>query len=411
MSSHPEAVLIGGFGQLRPLAAAGLFPLVVRRSPRDILRYSRHFRDSGLVMPDGERDEQPFVDALLRLSATLPERPVLYYGDDRLLRFVARNQQRLREGYRFEMPDRELVEACLDKTRFCALGERVGLALPRQLVATPELDAAQIERTIGFPCALKPDSHDGWFDSEAVRERGRGPQKILRADDRAECEAALAAIRRFSDRFIVQEFIPGGEDRIYSFHAYVSRRPRPRAAYVGRKIRTLPSLAGESTMVRLVANDEVMRLGWETTERLGLTGLIKIDFKHDVARDRYYVLEVNLRSTLWNQLGARCGINLPELAYRDLCDQPCETGSEYRTDVRWLHLTRDLRTFFGDYYPSGQLTLGRWLRSYAGPTTYAVFAWDDPLPCLAHWATTLRKAGRRVLQRVRSRPAPGRHAA
>jgi hypothetical protein len=86
-------------------------------------------------------------------------------------------------------------------------------------------------------------------------------------------------------------------------------------------------------MVRLVANDEVMRLGWETTERLGLTGLIKIDFKHDVARDRYYVLEVNLRSTLWNH-PVHCG---PQARY-SASKARLEMTAAWRRHIRQLPL-------------------------------------------------------------------------
>jgi predicted ATP-grasp superfamily ATP-dependent carboligase len=210
-------------------------------------------------------------------------------------------------------------------------------------------------------------------------------------------------MRRYTDRFVVQEFVPGGEDRIYSFHAYVPRGSLPRVGYIGRKVRTYPSMGGESTLVTLVHNEEVMRAGWETVDRLGLTGIMKIDFKQHAETGRYYVLEVNLRCSLWTQLGARCGVNLVELAYRDLCGLSYEAVSEYRTDVCWLHVLRDVQTFFQEYRPKGHLSLGGWLRSYLGPKVYSTFAWDDPLPSILHLAAMVRSRSSRALEALRCR--------
>jgi predicted ATP-grasp superfamily ATP-dependent carboligase len=396
-------VLIGGFGQLRPLTAAGIRPLIVSRRRGDLLRYSRYYRATNLAVPANlDRDGAQLADDLVRLARSLATPPVLFFGDDEVLRFVARYQEPLREAFRFQMPARDLVETCLDKTRFLEIARKAGLAVPRQRCGSPTLGVDDIERLIGFPCALKPATHDRWFASGAMASLGGMPQKILRADDRASCAAALATIRAHSSRFVVQQYIPGGEEQVYSFHAYVPGRPLPRVAYAGRKIRTYPSMGGESTLVQLVHAPELLEQGWRAVDRLGLTGLVKIDFKRDVTTGRQYLLEVNLRSTLWNQLGARCGINLPELAYRDACGMTYDAPAGYRTDVRWLHLARDVRTCFRDYYPSGKLSAAGWLRSYCGPMTYATFAWDDPLPGLVSWGQALRKAcgggGRRPVQ-------------
>lgn len=402
----PEAVLIGGFGQLRPLIAAGIHPLIVARKPDDLLRHSRYYRATDLAVPaDLERDGEWFADALVRLAWSRDAPPVLFFGDDEMLRFVASHRERLQKVYRFQMPERDLVEACLDKTRFLELARQTSLMVPRQCDGSPSLDAAGIERRIGFPCAFKPDRHDGWFTSGALDSVRGMPQKILRADDRTQCEAALATIRAHSPRFVVQQYIPGGEDQVYSFHAYVPGRPLPRVAYAGCKVRTYPSMGGESTLVQLVHAPALIEQGWEIVDRLGLTGLVKIDFKHDRATGRDYLLEINLRSTLWNQLGARCGINLPELAYLDACGMTYDAPAGYRTDVRWLHLTRDVRTFVRDYYPSGQLSAADWVRSYRGPMTYATFAWDDPVPSLVHWARVVRKACGGLVRRPRANAA------
>jgi predicted ATP-grasp superfamily ATP-dependent carboligase len=126
---------------------------------------------------------------------------------------------------------------------------------------------------------------------------------------------------------------------------------------------------------------------------------MKIDFKRDVESGRAYVLEVNLRWSLWTQLGARCGINLAELAYRDQCGLSYDPPTRYRTDVCWLHLAQDVLTFFGDYRPRGELSTPAWLRSYFRPKVYSRFAWDDPMPTVLHLLDVVKNASNRLVRR------------
>ena len=226
------------------------------------------------------------------------------------------------------------------------------------------------------------------------------PRKVLFADHIDACATALSRIRQFSDEFIVQEHVEGGEDEVYSFHAYRPAGGPITAAFVGRKVRTYPSENGESTFLKLVHNAEVQRLGQEIVRKMDIRGPVKIDFKRDRARDRFYLLEVNLRYTLWNYLGARCGVNLPLLAYQDVCGLTQRLPDNYRTDINWLHFENDARTFFKDYRPSGQLSLSAWIGTLMQPKVCAVFAWKDPLPFFIQASRSITRLGKTLLRRV-----------
>ncbi len=376
------AVVIGGLILLRQLEGTGIPFVLIPRAPKDPSAYSRFYRGVGLTMEDLIGNEALFLDRLIELAKGYPEKPVLFFGDDWVLFFVTRHRSVLSEYFRFTMPEQRILEECSDKMAFAKLAQEYDLPVPKSLVESPSLDCAQIEEGIGYPCVFKPDSHLGWFESEAVKDAGDMPQKVLLAQNREECEHALSGIRKFTDKFVVQEFIRGGEEEIYSFHTFVGRDGKPVASYVGKKIRTYPSMGGESSYVGLIRDEEVTRLGLEVAEKLGIRGVMKIDFKKDVDSGRFFVLEINLRFTLWNHLGARAGINLAELVYRDLCDLPMEVPSDYKDDLRWLHLGRDFRSFVKDYRPSGQLTTWQWLSSLMHPKVYAMFEWRDPMPFL-----------------------------
>jgi predicted ATP-grasp superfamily ATP-dependent carboligase len=200
--------------------------------------------------------------------------------------------------------------------------------------------------------------------------------------------------------FVAQRFVSGGEERIYSYHAYLDDSSEPLGEFAGKKIRTYPMEAGVSTYLELVKDPEVMALGRRASSALGLVGPVKFDFKRDALDERLYLFEVNTRFTLWCYLGAACGVNLPKIAYSDLVGENPSLPEDYRTGVRWLSFGNDLRAFMRDYRPSGKLSLADYLRSFRGQKVYDVFSWRDPLPL----GVTMLNYSRALASRI----APGR---
>jgi predicted ATP-grasp superfamily ATP-dependent carboligase len=195
----------------------------------------------------------------------------------------------------------------------------------------------------------------------------------------------------------VQQYIPGGEDLIYSYHAYVDEHFRPLGEFAGRKLRTYPKHAGVSTYLELVHEPELLRIGREVIDRIGLIGPVKLDFKRAADTGQFHLLEVNPRYTLWNHLGAAAGINLPMIAHADLTGRPVPTASSYRAGVRWLSFGNDLRAFLRDYRPEG-MSVGEWLQSFRAPKVYDIFSWGDPLPFFANALRFSGALSRRLLK-------------
>jgi predicted ATP-grasp superfamily ATP-dependent carboligase len=398
-TERASAIIAADLDLLRPFVGTGVPTLMLFAPKHRHLRHSRIVRD-WTAIPDPSVDPEAALKRLVDVAARFPEKPVLYYADDAMLRLVYEHRAPLAAHYRFLMPDAPTVAACQDKLLFDALAARAEIPVPRTALGRDVAGAADVAE-FGFPLVLKPSTHVKWFQSDAVALAGGRSRKVLVAEDKAEFERLLAATRRFTDRFVVQEFIPGGEDNVYSFHAYADENSAILASFVGRKIRTNPMVGGESACITLVRDFAVLRLGREIVRRLALKGPLKIDVKRDPRTGRDFVLEINLRYNLWHQLGAACGVNLPLAAYRHLTGLPAERRGDYRTDVRWLDLYGDLKAFWSDYRPSGAYTIGSYLRSLRGPKVFHLFAPSDPLPLLlSGWSLLAARA-----RRIRDRPA------
>lgn len=373
-----QAVILADLDLLRPFVGAGISTTLLLTPMRRYMRFSRHVRDWRPI-PDPARDPDRALETLLMTAGTFAEKPVLFYADDAALALLRRHRALIESAYRILTPDDEMMDICADKTRFAEFAHANGITTPRGVCGDHDAIAEFADR-VGFPLAIKPASHIDWFASEAVALAGGRTRKIVLARDRGELDRFVAAARRFAPRFLVQEFIPGRESQIFSYHAFLGRDHAPIASFVGRKIRTNPSVGGESSYVELALDGSISRLGEEIARRLKLRGPVKIDVKRDPRSGRDHVLEVNLRYNLWHQLGAANGVNLPLCAYRHLTGAPAAADPAPRTDIRWLDIGADLSGLVRDYRPAGELTVASYLRSLRGPKVHHIFAWDDPVP-------------------------------
>src|SRR4051794_32830610 len=118
---NPLACIMGDMDLVRPLGLAGIPCAVVARTG-DPPRFSR-FTRAALDWMDPWGQVEELVQALLRFGSAQPEPPVLFYQEDGHLLLVSRHRDRLKEVFRFVIPDLNLVEDLVDKSRFQVLAE------------------------------------------------------------------------------------------------------------------------------------------------------------------------------------------------------------------------------------------------------------------------------------------------
>ena len=97
---------------------------------------------------------------------------------------------------------------------------------------------------------FKPVTHVGWYHSDIVVEAGAKPFKALLAETREEFLTLWNKMNLFDRDFVIQEYVPGDDNCIYSFHAYLDEHSRPLGSFVGRKIRTYPKRSGREHLPR-----------------------------------------------------------------------------------------------------------------------------------------------------------------
>ncbi len=99
------AVVIGGLTLLHSFLGTAIPIISVPPSRSDLVRYSRLYHPSAAnvgVLRTGGDDR--FLEQLVRIANQARCRPVLYYGDDRVLGFVARNRDSLERHFLLNLP-------------------------------------------------------------------------------------------------------------------------------------------------------------------------------------------------------------------------------------------------------------------------------------------------------------------
>ena len=364
-ADQPLACVMGGMDLVRPLALFGVRSAVVAR-PGSPALYSR-FTHTALCR-DGffERDDD-LVDALEWFAAAQPQPPVLFFEEDAQLLLVSRHRDRLARVFRFAIAERELVEDLVDKSRFHALAERLRLPVPATRRLDPGADC-DADLDLRFPLVVKPLMRSPAWD---VLAHGH---KALQIDTPATLRALWPRLKELGRPLLAQELVPGGEDRIESYHVYVDGTGRITAEFTGRKIRTYPITCGHSTALQISDAADVRREGRAAVEKLGLTGVAKLDFKR-APDGRLALLEINPRFNLWHHLGAVAGVNFPALVYADLVGLPRPATRPARAGTRWCSIWND--------FPAARaagLPLWRWLPWMLGCEAKSAVAWDDPMP-------------------------------
>jgi D-aspartate ligase len=375
-----QAWVLGAIDLVRALKLAGISTVVVA-GPDDPARYSRAAIVT-LDPGDGSRDPPSSVASLLASAADQPEPPTLYYDNDADLLLVSRHRDRLAGGFRFVVPGAELVEDLVDKGRFQALARRLDLPVP----AAVRCSSRELGEDPGlrFPLVVKPISrHDGGW-TQVVGA------KAARAADRGELAALGARLGDAGIGVLVQEVVPGPEDRIESYHVFVDERGAIVGEFTGRKLRTYPPAFGFSTAVTITAAPDVRELGRRVIAALELRGVAKVDFKRGPDGE-LNLLEINPRFNLWHHPGALAGVNLPALVHARLRGQRAAPAGPARAGVTWCS-SHDLQAARAE-----GIGIVHWLRFAAHCNARSGFAWDDPFPIPR---AALHRAGRRLRERA-----------
>jgi predicted ATP-grasp superfamily ATP-dependent carboligase len=372
LSERPAVVfglLWAGLALARSLGRSGVPVTGIAYEPTDFGVRSRHLARRIPAAPD--RDE--LLLAALR-EAAHGGRPVLFPERDESVHVVLRHWDEVRSLADLPLPDdAQVVERLRRKDLLRAEAERSGVPLPATI--TPDDESAIRTSDLRPPYLIKPVT-----GQEFAYLFG---EKLFVAEDVAGAEAAWRRAREHGFETVVQELIPGSQEKIFSLFTYIGRDGDALANVVGRKLRQGPLRFGTSAVFLVQFDERVLELGLRLLQGAGYRGFAQVEFAHDTRDDTFRVLEVNTRLPMWAGVAMSRYFDLARIAYDDLCGRPAPAPRTFREEVAWVYFAKDA-------WVGLQMLKSRdaRVRDLASPylrrkKVRSTFAADDPMPALA----------------------------
>lgn len=398
MSARPAVLVTDGdqraaLAVVRSLGAAGYPVYVCAPRRRSLAGASQHARAEALVT-DPLEDPQRFAADVRALAARWNIGALIPIGDAALLAALP-DRARL-PNVVIPFPDERVVRRIADKAAVLEAAATVGIAIPRQHIASDRDALMAIASTLEYPVVLKP--------SRSVTEHGGRRIKLLvrHAASPADVAAAAAELDAAAYPVLVQQRVVGPGVGVF----LLVWNGETLATFAHQRIREKPPAGGVSVYRESVAADpDLVRRSRALLDRFGWCGVAMVEYKIDTRTGTPYLMEINGRFWGSLQLAIDAGVDFPALLLAAALGKSAAPVTTYTCGVRsrWFwgdvdHLIARLRRSRDALsLPPG--TPGRWaairdfLTVHRGVDREEVLRRDDPGPFFretAQWLRSLR---------------------
>lgn len=258
-------------------------------------------------------------------------------GDDYAL-LLAHVMDRLDPVYACACPRADVIESLLDKASFYRQCEASGVSHPATVtISGPEVP----ELPFGSPYVLKP------ADSAAYRAHPfEGQKKAYVLADRAQLErtARLVYEAGYPGEMIVQDFVPGGDDRMRVVNGYVRGDGTVTLVALGHPLLEdySPMAIGNYAAILSYGDDAVYDMVERFIRGIPYRGFFNIDMKYDERDGSYRLFEVNPRAGRSSFFATLAGHNLAQYAVDDFVDGGVLEPVRAFDEVLWLGVPRSV---------------------------------------------------------------------
>jgi predicted ATP-grasp superfamily ATP-dependent carboligase len=334
-----------------------------------------------------------FLDTLREIAPRLKEKAVLFPCSDPPVLVISAHRAELQEHYHIALSDEDVVEMLMDKVRFYSYAQEHGFAIPKTFILRERSDAIDAIDQLEFPGLLKPSIRLPAWDQQTKL-------KAFKVADGAELLALYDKCSEWTDQLILQQWIEGGDNSLYSCNCYFDAKSEPLATFVAQKIRQWPPGVGYSSLGEECRDDFVLQETLRLFSSVQYRGLGYVEFKRDTNTGKQYIIEPNVgRPTGRSAIAEAGGVELLYTMYCDLIGLPlpAERVQRYR-GAKWIDLRHDFQSAF-HYWRKGELSLADWWRSWRGKKAFAYFSMKDPAPFLYD----IYRSARRIMSREKDR--------
>ncbi len=375
MSNKIGAVITGGnfqaLGALRTLAKKDI-PIVVLDFHRSISKYSK-YKKRFYKSPNPSYAEV-YANYLIDLAQKEKLHGwVIFPNNDEVIYVLSRFKHVLKEYYRIPTQDWNITKKIYDKKYTYQIAKDNNIPIPKTYYTTNLRELLRLD--LKFPLVIKPSIRPNFYNKIKT--------KAFRINNEKELINTYNMVSSVIDHseILVQEFIPGGPNYLYSFSPFF-KNGKVVTGVAARRTRQHPMDFGHaSTFAELVYMPELQRIAQKFLKLIDFYGIAEVEFMKDSRNGQYKLIEVNPRVWGWHTLAIAAGVDLPYLLYQDMIGKDIEIPTPAE-QMKWIRLITDIPTVFLEIV-KGKMKFSDYRMSMKGKKEFAVFDINDPLPFLA----------------------------
>jgi D-aspartate ligase len=389
-----KAVILGnnyyiGLSAIRSLGKEGVHTVAVDYSEEDRYGAASKYCSEKIIVPHYKNETRKFIDALIDYAKNQDAKPVLIPCHDTYLEVIDTYLHEIKEYYLIPQTEQGLASKVMNKDTLHALAMEHGVRVPETVRINEPNFKEKVESQIKFPCLVKP------FDSPSFVRTFR--KKIFEVHTMEELEEAVEKAKAANLDVFVQRIIPGFDDHMYTFDAYLNQDSKVTHWTTCQKLRQYPINFGASVYTIQKYTPEIHEIGSKFLEGINYKGFAEIEFKKDEETGEFYLIEINARITNFNHLLYKVGLNFPYITYREMIGEPLEPKALTDTTNRAFWYGYEDLLAIKDYVKTGQLKTTDVVKSLFRPKAYAIWSLSDPKPAVSFMKARVGKllGGRR----------------
>lgn len=330
------------------------------------------------LCPNPKTNEKAWVDFMISLGKFEEVKPVLLITSDTYLEALHRNSITLQKYYLFHHSFENVVERLGNKRSLVVSANQGGIPVPRTIFT----DSKEVEiileeaKSLTFPCLIRPEEGNSWTHNKGIVQLF-GDKKLLKVDSFKELGISLSTVLKYDRKVFIQEIIPGPDHNLYYLVLYMDKSYKCKGYFCGQKLRITPIHFGSASYMRTVQENQLVEMSAQFLSKNKYWGPAGVEFKKDENTGDFKIVEINTRFGLWDIIGKKIGVDVFQLAYLDLTDQPTKLQHPEIKSIYWVSLSRDIGTFM-EYRKEGSLNFFDWIKSYFKKLYFADIYVSEP---------------------------------
>lgn len=259
-------------------------------------------------------DENVLLEELKKIDDKYPEyKKIVLANTDYYVEEIIRNKKdilNLSKNFIVPTIDANLFDKLFNKNSFYELCEKYNLPHPKTIIIDLEkekIDNLKIE--FSYPVFLKPSNTDKYTRIE-IPNRNKG----YKAESIEDVKRFLNEVKSYgyNDKFIIQEYIDANDDEMYVFTFYTNQKHEVEVCTAGKILMhdRSPELIGNYNAITNFYEEKLSLELKEFLEKIKFIGICHFDILYDHVKERYVVLEINIRQGRSNYYTVASGVNL-----------------------------------------------------------------------------------------------------